>query len=53
MKRYILAAALAAVTLAAVARETCTTQSYNINGQLVNCMTCCDARGNCNTSCWR
>lgn len=53
MKRLALIATLLGTCLVAGARERCTTQSIQIDGQLVNCMVCCDQHGNCNTSCWR
>lgn len=54
MKRLALIIALLGTCLVVGARERCTTtQTYDANGKLTNCMVCCDARGNCTTSCWQ
>jgi len=30
----------------------CSTSTMQYNGKYVTCTTCCDSRGNCNTSCY-
>ena len=38
--------------LASVAYATCTTSTVSYGGKFVTCTTCCDSRGNCNTTCF-
>lgn len=40
------------VGLASVAYATCTTSTVTYGGKFVTCTTCCDSRGNCNTTCF-
>jgi hypothetical protein len=50
MKKFILGIALAGASLAVWA--SCTTSTTSFNGKFITCTTCCDSRGNCNTTCF-
>jgi hypothetical protein len=50
MKKVLLGLAFTAV--ASVAYAQCTTSTVNYGGKFVTCTTCCDSRGNCNTTCF-
>lgn len=50
MRSLILA--LAFITSPIAAMAACTVQTYYIDGQYVRCTVCCDARGNCRTTCY-
>jgi hypothetical protein len=44
--------ALVLLVVSATAYAACTTHTVMSGGRTVICTTCCDSRGNCNTTCF-
>jgi len=50
MKKVLLSLVFAGA--ASVAYAQCTTSTVSYGNKFVTCTTCCDSRGNCNTTCF-
>lgn len=50
MSKFIIGVMLSVTALSVYAR--CTTQTVSQGGRMVVCTSCCDAYGNCNTTCF-